>query len=290
MVRGLLLVSAGTLLLSTLLAAAPAELPKAQHLYTRTQYREAIELLAAPAKAGDADALFLTGKSWFMLAEYKRAQEAFEKAVAARPASSDYHHWLGKAYGRRAETSNPLAAPVLATKARGSFEKAVELNPKNAEAINDLFSYYVEAPGFLGGGLDKAATLASRIEALDKAEYHYAMAQIAQKRKEIKTAEFHFRQAFNLAPRSLGRALDLAKFLNRQGRAQESEAIFAHAEKLDPASPRLLFERASAYVESKRNLDRAKQLLEQYLRSPLSPDDPSRAEAQRLLKQAQAGA
>ena len=290
MFRGFLLVSAGTLLLSTLLAAAPAELPKAQHLYTRTQYREAIDLLSAPAKAGDADALFLTGKSWFMLAEYKRSQEAFEKAVAARPGNSDYHHWLGKAYGRRAETSNPLAAPMLATKARNSFEKAVELNPKNAEAINDLFSYYVEAPGFLGGGLDKAAALAKRIEALDKAEYHYSMAQIAQKRKEIKTAEFHFRQAFNLAPRSLGRALDLAKFLNRQGRAQESEAIFAQAEKLDPASPRLLFERASAYVESKRNLDRARQLLEQYLRSPLSPDDPPRAEAQRLLRQAQAGA
>ena len=285
MLRGLRYWCAGALLTTTLVAAV-AELPKAQHLYTRTQYREAIDILASSAKAGDVDALFVTGKSWFMLAEYKRAQEAFERVVAARPNNSDYHHWLGKAYGRRAETSNPLAAPMLATRARSSFERAVELNPKNAEAINDLFSYYVEAPGFLGGGLDKAATLAQRIEALDKAEYHYAMAQIAQKRKEIRSAEFHFRQAFNLAPRSLGRALDLAKFLSRQGRAQESEAVFAQAEKIEPAAPRLLFERAAAYVESKRNLDRAKQLLEQYLRSPLSPDDPPRTEAQRLLRQA----
>ncbi|HYO83330.1 MAG TPA: hypothetical protein VES20_18135, partial [Bryobacteraceae bacterium] len=161
----------------------------------------------------------------------------------------------------------------------------------NGEAINDLFSYYVEAPGFLGGGLDKAAALAKRIEALDKAEYHYAMAQIAEKRRETRTAEFHFRQAFQLAPRSIGRAVDLARFLGKQGRSQESDAVFAQAEKLDPAAPRLLFERASMYGQSKRNLDRAKQLLEQYLRSPLSPDDPPRSEAQRLLKQAaQAGA
>jgi hypothetical protein len=47
----------------------------------------------------------------------------------------------------------------------------------------------------------------------------------------------------------------------------------------------LLFGRAQAYVESKRNLPEARQLLSRYLRTPLTPDDPPRAEAEKLLRE-----
>jgi len=89
-----------------------------------------------------------------------------------------------------------------------------------------------------------------------------------------------------MAPKSVGRAIDLARFLSRQGRLQESEVVFAQAEKISPNEPRLLFERASAYVRAKQNLGVAKQLLERYLQSSLTADDPPRSEAQRLLRQA----
>jgi tetratricopeptide (TPR) repeat protein len=281
MLRGILV----TLVLASL-AFAAGELERARELFSRASYREAIQVLTPLASTPDARVQFLLGKSYFMVAEYKGASEAFEKAVAAEPSTSENYHWLGKAYGRRAETANPLSAPFLATKARQNFEKAVELDGRNLEAVNDLFSYYVEAPGFLGGGLDKAAALAqSKIQPADPVEYHYALAQIAQKRKEFKTAEFHFRQAFEMAPKSLGRALDLASFLSRQGKYPESETVFAHAEKIKPDAPRLLYERANSYIRAKKNLPAAKLLLERYLQSPLTPDDPPRADAERLLKQ-----
>jgi tetratricopeptide (TPR) repeat protein len=278
------------LALALLVFSAPVlfgagDLERAGKLYSRTQYREAIQELAPLESSKNAPVHELIGKSYFMLAEYKKAGEAFEKAIAADPNRSEYHHWLGKAYGRRAETANPFSAPLLANKARHSFEKAVELDGKNLEAVNDLFSYYIEAPGFLGGGLDKAIELAkSKIQPNDPVEYHYAMAQIAEKRKEFRTAEFHFRQAFQMAPKSVGRAIDLARFLSKQGKVDESEAIFAQAEQVNPHSPRLKFERASSYIQQKRNLPAAKSLLEQYLNAPLSPDDPPRSEAERLLK------
>ena len=44
---------------------------------------------------------------------------------------------------------------------------------------------------------------------------------------------------------------------------------------------------ADLYIKSKRNLEVAKQLLKQYLSSELTPDDPSRSEAEKLLKQVQ---
>jgi hypothetical protein len=51
-----------------------------------------------------------------------------------------------------------------------------------------------------------------------------------------------------------------------------------------------MFEQAQHYIRTKRNLPTAKSLLERYLKSPLTADDPPRAEAERLLKQASAGA
>jgi Flp pilus assembly protein TadD len=274
------------LLSSSLALANPADVERARKLFARADYREVVAVLTPLAENGGAPVHELIGKSYFIMGDYKKAVEAFDRAVIAQPNTSALHHWLGKAYGRRAETANPFLAPGLASKARQNFEKAVQLDGKNIEAINDLFSYYLEAPGFLGGGLDKAADLAKRIEAIDPVEYHYALAQIAEKRKELKTAETHFRRAVELAPRQAGRIIDLARFLSRTGRHQESETVFAQAEKVAPNEPRLLFERASNYIRAKKNLDDAKTLLERYLRSPLTPDDPPRAEAERLLKQA----
>jgi tetratricopeptide (TPR) repeat protein len=268
------------------LLPAAGEVDRAKQLFSRADYREAIEVLKPLAASNDAEALFVTGQSWFALTEYKKASETLERAVGAQPNNSAYHHWLGKAYGRRAETSSPLTAPFLANKARASFEKAVELDGRNLEAVNDLFSYYAEAPGMLGGGLDKAAALAkSKIEPVDPVEYHYAMAQLAEKRKEFNTAETHFRTAFQMAPRSIGRAIDLASFLSKRGKYQESDAVFAQAERIKPNAPRLLFERAASYIRGNRNLPEARNLLQKYLQSPLTPDDPPRSEAQRLLKQ-----
>jgi tetratricopeptide (TPR) repeat protein len=202
------------------------------------------------------------------------------------PRSSVIQHWLGKAYGRRAETSSFLTAPRYASRCREHFEKAVELDPNNVEAMNDLLEYYLEAPGILGGGLEKAEALAARISAKDPVEKHYALARLAEKRKEFHTAEQHLRSAVDLAPKQVGRVVDLAKFLAKQGKVSESDAMFQRAAKLAPDHPKVLFGRAQVYVEGKRNLDEARQLLERYLKCNLTPDDPPREQAERLLRQA----
>ena len=52
-----------------------------------------------------------------------------------------------------------------------------------------------------------------------------------------------------------------------------------------PNNPELLFARAETYIQQKRNLRDARQLLERYLASPLTPDDPPREDALTLLSQ-----
>ena len=180
----------------------------------------------------------LTGQNLYMQGEYKKATESLEKAVAAEPANSDYELWLGRAFGRRAETSSPFTAPANAYKARQNFEKAVRLNPRNMDALSDLFEYYLEAPGFMGGGLDKAAATAGQMAGIDPVEGHWAQARLAERRKEFDTAEHHLEWPPRMAPQQVGRLIDLARFLAKQGRYQESDQSFRKAEKIAPNSPK----------------------------------------------------
>jgi tetratricopeptide (TPR) repeat protein len=257
----------------------------AQKLYHRTDYRAALDcVLAVPAKGGAEWAL--AGKSYFGLGEYRKATEVFEKAVELDPRNSIYVHWLGKSWGRRAELANPIMAAAYATKTRQYFERAVLLDSRNREALGDLFEYCLEAPGFMGGGLSRAEELARRIAANDEAEGHYARALIADRRKDVATAEGQLRRAMELAPLQVGRAIDLAKYLAKLGRVQESEAVFAQAEKIAPHNPRILYERADTYIRTGRNLDQARNLLNQYLQLPVTSDDPPKSKAEELLRKA----
>jgi tetratricopeptide (TPR) repeat protein len=266
--------------------AGSPELDQARKLYNLTNFDESLKVLeAAPSK--DAAVFALMGRNYYMLSDYKRATEALERAVAADATSSENFLWLGRAYGRRAETSSPFTAPGHASKAHQNFEKAVQLDAHNLEALSDLFEYYLEAPGFLGGGIDKAHALIPRISAANAAEGHWAESRLAEKRKEYGDAEAQLRRAIEAAPQGIGKMIDLAKFLARQGRVQEAEQSLARAEAVDPGAPRLMYARADLYIRTGRNREQARQLLQRYLGSKLTPDDPPRADALKLLKQAQ---
>ena len=259
-------------------------LKRAEDLYDKTDYRASLALLRE-VSSPDAAAYFLMGRDNFMLGEYKKATDAFQNAVALQPSKSEYEHWLGRTFGRRAETSNPFAAPMYASRARQHFEQAVALDPGNEEALNDLFDFYLQAPGFLGGGYDKAEAVAKRIAQRNEAEGHFAQAQLADKRKQFDTAEQQLRRAMDLAPRQVGRVLDLAKYLAKRGRYEESEATFDRAEKLEPNAPKIMFARADTYIQEKRNLQQARTLLRKYLQSDLTPDDPPRELAEKMLRE-----
>jgi tetratricopeptide (TPR) repeat protein len=270
------------------LVAAGPQLDEARRLYNATDFSHSVQVLQSiPDK--DARVFFLLGQNYYMLTDYKHATEWFEKAAAADSSNSDYFLWLGRGYGRRAETSGPLTAPGHATKAHRYFEKSVELDPKNLDALADLFDYYLDAPGFLGGGADKAQALVSRIAAINPAEGYAAQAKLAEKHKEYGTAEMELRRAAAAAPRQIGKLIELARLLARQGRYQESDKTIETAEKISPDSPRLIFAKADLLIQSKRNLEEARKLLQRYLASELTPDDPPRSDAQKLLRQASGG-
>jgi Flp pilus assembly protein TadD len=271
------------LLLVTLAWASPEVVRRASDLYQRTDYAGSLHVLAEDP-APDAAGHLLTGKNYFMSGDYKKAVEFFEKAIAISPANSEYQLWLGRAWGRRAETGGWLTAASHASKARQCFEKAVALDPHNRDARNDLFMFYLNAPGFLGGGIEKAEAAANSIVHERPPEYNFEEAQIAEKKKDYATAETHLRRAMELAPTEPGRVLDLARFLAKRGRLQESDLLFEQARMMFPGQPKVAFAEAAVDIENNRSMKKARALLEEYLHASLTPDDPPRQEAEKLLR------
>jgi hypothetical protein len=47
-----------------------------------------------------------------------------------------------------------------------------------------------------------------------------------------------------------------------------------------------MYQRAETYIKGGRNVAKARELLKRYLAASLTPDDPSRQDAEKLLKQA----
>ena len=268
------------------LVAESRELARARDSYRQGDFPGAIKVLESAGPL-DAEGMLLAGQAHYRAGNVRVACGYFERAVTANPDAYRYVLWLGRAYGRRAESANIFLAPKYAVRARQSFEEAVRLDPKNVEAWNDLFVYYLEAPGFLGGGLDKAAAVADRVAGLDPAEYHFDRARLAEKQKRTKLAEDQYRMAAELAPQDPGRLIDLAEFLESQGRTEAADRVFEQAHDVGPVAPVVVFERARTYIQSGRRLDDARALLVRYLSLNAGPDDPPRSEALKLLKRLQ---
>ena len=242
-------------------------------------------VVSAFAAAADVEPLFSAGVAAYAAEDYERALKSFEEAVRLKPDESRYHHWMGKAAGRRAERVNPLRATGLARKTRTAFERAVELDPSSPGPLFDLFQYYLEAPGILGGGEDKARAAIERLAKLSARHGHHARAELLAKRKEYPAAEQEYRRALEADPAALGVYLDLAVFLTRRDRLHDALALLDRAAKAAPNSPAPLYARGQCLVIAKKDPQKARQLLEQYLKAARQPDDPPPSEARDLLRQ-----
>jgi tetratricopeptide (TPR) repeat protein len=218
--------------------------------------------------------------------DFKAAVKLLEQAVEARPNDATAHLWLGRAYGRRAERANWFSALGLAKKTVRSFERAVELDGDNREALEDLLDYYTSAPGIVGGGLDKAEAIAGRIAKLNAAAGERAWAAILKQREKYAEAEKRLEKAIKLEPENVGHVLSLAAFKAQRGWYEASDELYTKALRMAPDSPEVWFSRAKELVRAGRRPDEARELLKKYLAADLKPSAEPKSEARKLLGKA----
>jgi tetratricopeptide (TPR) repeat protein len=154
-----------------LAAERAPEQQAAVDLYNQRKNAEAkaaFEKLAA-ADAKNAEAWHYLGQLAQRSGDLEAAVKHAQKAVALAPGVSSYHLRLGDAYGQSAQRASVFSKMGLAGKCRDAYQKAVALDPKNVDARFAIMSFYQQAPGIIGGGMDKAYNEAAEIQKLDAA-------------------------------------------------------------------------------------------------------------------------
>jgi tetratricopeptide (TPR) repeat protein len=217
--------------------------------------------------AADADSSNLLCRAYFALEDWNRAESSCRKAVALDPENSRFHLWLGRVYGEKADRTNFLAAAGLAGKVRGEFERAVQLNPNDVDARLALAEFYLEAPGIVGGGEDKARDQAQFIATLNPAREHWVYARIAEKNRDSVTAEREYHQFIDLSKGDAEAWLNLALFLRRQKRFDEMEQAIVKLSEAPLAEPDDLVEGAEMLYRAGRRYPFAAEMLHRYLAS-----------------------
>src|SRR4029077_928709 len=213
----------------------------------------------------DAEAYNLLCRAYFSMGDWDRGISACEKAIVLAPNNSRYHMWLGRIYGEKADGVVFFKAASLAGKVREEFETAVRLDPKNVDARSDLGEFYLEAPGIVGGGRDKAEAQAKGLTALDPAKAHYINGRIAEKRKDLETAEKEYRAAIEASHGSALTWFNLALFYRHQQRWDDMEDTINHAVSAQMDRPEILMESGEVLLRSGRNYPAAVEFLRRYL-------------------------
>lgn len=190
-----------------------------------------------------------------------------EAAVAAAPANSDYALALARAYGDKADHSGALTGMRIVGKVHGNFERAVQLNPNSVEALSDLGQFYVEAPGMVGGGSDKARALVARLQPLSAARAHRLAGMIAAKAKDDKTAEAEF-TAEIAAGHTPEAYVDLANFYRDHKAPERAAAQAKLAISHDPHHGPDTLDAAAILLALKQETRVAQDALRAYLKTP----------------------
>jgi tetratricopeptide (TPR) repeat protein len=188
-----------------------------------------------------------------------------EEVVAQSPQSSNAWLWLGNAYGRKALAANLLGKAGWAGKCRDAYVKAVDLAPANPDARFALMQYYAQAPGFMGGGIDKAQAQVVELEKIGPAWGHMGRAillAVDDKRDEAAAA---YRDAVAADPGNYRALLGLISIhLGARQYAQARAAVDAALAR-DPRDPVALYMLGRIAVEDGQRIDDGIDSLATYL-------------------------
>lgn len=261
-------------------AAATAASLLCERAMDGTRFPDAKARMQAMAAGSEAkDAAFARGCLFMGDEQYEKAADAFEQAVAADQASAAFHFQLGQAYGARAQRANVFRQALLARKTKSEFDRAVALDPDLIDARVGLLSYYIFAPGILGGSADKAREQAQEIRKRNAYRGGVAFAQIAGHEKDVAGAARELEALTQQFPDSTAPYTALASGYAQRKLWPDAWRVadrFAHAL---PDSPVAQYTIGRVAAESGEQLERGAAALTRYLQTTPRPGDPPLATA-----------
>jgi tetratricopeptide (TPR) repeat protein len=225
---------------------------------------DAISALNGQASSNprDAELMHLLCRAYFQYEDWDRAESRCKRAIELQPNNSGYHRWLGRIYGQKAEHATlPIG---LALKTRDEFFRAAQLDPTDTNAGIDVAEYYLEAPGMMGGGQDKAREQAKVRGRISPAQEHWVYARIAEKNKDYAAAEREYRQMIEVSKGNAEAWLNLGFFYRNRKRYDEMEQAFVKMSQAPMPAREVLVEAANSLLRTERAFSFAIELLRRY--------------------------
>jgi tetratricopeptide (TPR) repeat protein len=239
-------------------------------LYSQGSYSQAADALQAAIvqHPKDASLYYWVGRSYFEIRDFNRSISSWERAVALDPGRSEYHDWLGRAYGQKADErshSNMAAALSLARRTHHEFETAVRLNAKNVTGQRDLIAFMANAPGNLGGGEDRALEQIHALSGVDPLEGELALADLYAVKKKFEQAGEEYQKILKSAPGIIDAYLEVADYYRDRAEAEQMRQAVGAAARIAPSDRRLSYYRGVALVLEKKDPDIAEGDLRTYI-------------------------
>jgi tetratricopeptide (TPR) repeat protein len=206
-------------LLPTASSAQGGNQRRAVALFERGEYAAAKAVLANGGHGGDAaEASYYLGRIAIIEDRAGEAVQHLERAVKAGGGKADYHVWLGIALGLQARDAGRFRQAMLASRAKGEFERAVALDPRSIGAREGLVQFYSIAPGIAGGSMRRAREHAAEIARVSPMRGRIADGMILEREKNFAAAEREYLAASAAAPDSGAPYMALGALYQRIGR------------------------------------------------------------------------
>jgi tetratricopeptide (TPR) repeat protein len=252
-------------------------LNEAIHLYQRGKFKEAVRFLEQLKKPSpdEHEIRFWLGKSYIKIRKWGDAVKEMEKAVELEPSNSQYHLWLGRASGFHAEHSSFIRAPFRARRVVKEFEIARDLAPEDLDVRFDLLEYYLNAPGFLGGGKEKAEAEAEVISKLDPKKGYNARATIYRKNENWELTRKELTQATIDYPNDADAWKDLADYLLDRRDFADALNCAQKALALNAESKQSQLIVAASEIRLQKNPEHAAEILQDLAGGTLADEEPA---------------
>lgn len=248
----------------------------AQSLYQQGYLKQAAKLLQQQQKS---EAVLLQLAKIQFHYDLDRAEDWIEQACKAYPNSAEVHYLRGQIMGEQASRAF-FSAMSYAKKSLTSFEKAVELAPKQIKYRQALLQFHLFAPSIAGGDKQQAQLQIAQIKQLDTVEGELAeLLQLLVEEKE--------QQAQQQLTSLIAQNPDIADYYYQAGLLYleaddyvQAFSFFEHSLTLLQKQAQTttlyystLYQLAKTSVLSKSQLARAEELLHEYIQSAPKTDE-----------------
>jgi tetratricopeptide (TPR) repeat protein len=227
-------------------------------LIEQGHYKRAQAVLAERLKANPNDARSYCEMSKVSQAfqQWDEAIQQAEKAVSLDPKNGEFQAALADAVGSKlsAASLGMFAKMSLARRFKKEAELALQLDPDNIDANEDLMEFHLDAPGLVGGDKKKAAELADRIVRVNPVRGYLMKVEFASHEKLTAEVEPLLQQAIAADPKNYLARTQAANFYLNRGTAtlRQAEEQAKQAIQIDPGRAAGYTALATVYAQQGR--------------------------------------